>query len=82
MKPDKKRYLTHFHPEILEKKELPYNFEFTQFYAMDIKSDEDKDSPIDSQLEEDFFGIKISAYKTDRFGVFNTLGKPISKMIR
>ncbi|MDO8366310.1 MAG: hypothetical protein Q7T20_05890 [Saprospiraceae bacterium] len=81
MKTDKKRYLSHYFPEILRKKELPVNFEFTQFYTMDIRNEEDEDKR-SIPLDEQFIDVKISAYQTDKFKVFSTLGKPISKIIR
>lgn len=81
MKTDKKRYLSYYTPEILQKKELPVNFAFTQFYTLDNKSKEDEDEN-DIPFDERFLGVKISAYQTDTFNVFSTLGKPVSKIVR
>jgi len=81
MKKDKKKYLSYYSPEILRKKELPVNFEYAQFYTLDIRDDQNEDS-MDSPPDEHFLGIEITDYQTNRFGVFSTLGKPISKMIQ
>ena len=81
MKTEKKRYLSHYTPEILQKKELPVNFKFAQFYSMDTRTEENEDKSI-TPLDKRFLDIKINAYKTDCFNIMATLGKPISKIIR
>ncbi len=77
MKYKQTRRLYHYHPEILGRKELPVNFFFTQFFALDIEYEEKK-----SNYDELFLYIRIDSYQTNHYGTFNTLGKPISKMIR
>lgn len=81
MKTDKKRYLSYYTPEILQKKELPVNFKFAQFYTMDTRTEENKDKSI-APLDKSFLEIKVNAYKTNCFNIMATLGKPISKIIR
>jgi hypothetical protein len=81
MKKDKKRFLPHYAPEIANRKELPVNIKFAQFYALDLRESEDVNSP-KSTSDECYLGVKIDDYQTNRFNVFGTLGKPISKMIQ
>lgn len=83
MKSDKKRRLFHYANEIVGRKELPVNFLFTQFFALDIKKEEEEGGgETEVSFDELFLSVKVDAYQTDNFGIFNTLGKPISKMIR
>lgn len=81
MKEDKNKYLSYYSPEILRKKELPVNFEYAQFYTLDIREDQGEEN-MSAPPDEYFLGVEIKDYQTNRFGIFSTLGKPISKMIR
>ncbi len=80
MKIDKKRYLSHFAPEIIQRKELPANLVYTQLFTLDCKDGKTDENP--RAFDELFLSVRIEAYQTDNFGLFHTLGKPISKMIR
>ena len=81
MKENKKKYLSYYSPEILRKKELPVNFEYSQFYTLDIREDQ-SDSGTSVPSDEYFLGVEVTDYQTNRYGIFSTLGKPISKMIQ
>ncbi len=81
MKGDKKKFLSYYSPEILRKKEMPVNFEYAQFYTLDVKEDQSEEG-MSTPSDEHFLGVEINDYQTNRFGVFSTLGKPISKIIQ
>ena len=81
MKESKKKYLSYYSPEILRRKELPVNFEYAQFYTLDVKEDQSEET-LSTPSDEHFLGIEITEYQTNRFGVFSTLGKPISRIIQ
>jgi hypothetical protein len=75
-----KRHLYIYAPEILGRKELPVNFIFTQFFVLDIEPLTIGETKV--PFDELFQSVKVETYQTDNFGIFSTLGKPISKMIR
>ncbi len=79
MKKYTQRHLAHYHPEILNREELPVNIPHAQFYTM---HEQEEDSASQDPFDEPFFGIEVEAFATTTYNVMNTVGKPISKIVR
>jgi hypothetical protein len=78
MKQGNKRHLKDFFPEINEQDSLPINFSHTQFYAIDMRED-NQDT---STLEDNSLHVFVKEYYTNHFEISSTLGKPISKIVQ